>query len=194
MKKIILFFVFATIFNLAASAQAVSSKEKRFLKWFFTENLKVKDKEIFYLDQNHVGFAEELKKSFDKDTLRGFKFNTLVNEIVYTKKEKVFVLNEIEKIKKQTLPDHILPFAKSISQDSLNQLFKGMNKGWENMYKKGIRGYYQFHKPIFFRKGTFCIFQYGYSCGFLCGYGSTSVYKKTEKGWEEFIEFSNWVS
>lgn len=192
MKKITILIICTTIFNLTTSAQTISSKEKQFLRWFFTENLKVKDKKIFYLDQNPTGIAEELKKSFDTDTLKGFKFNSLVNEIVYTKKEKEFVLNEIDKIKKQILPDHILPFTKSISQDSLNQLFKG--KGWEEVYKKGIKGYYQFHKPIFFRNGTFCIFEYGYNCGFLCGYGSTSVYKKTDEGWEEFIQFSNWVS
>ncbi len=194
MKKIIHLFIIALIFNFAASAQTVSSKEKQFLKWFFTENLKVKDKKIFYLDQNPADLAEELKKSFDKDTLKGYKFNTLVNEIVYIKKEKEFILNEIEKLKKVTLPDNILPFAKMISKDTLNNIFNDRTKGWNYAYKNGIKGYYHFTKPIFFRNSTFCIFEYGYSCGNLCGYGTTSVYKKTENGWIEFLQLENWIS
>lgn len=182
----------ATMFNLVASAQNISAKEKQFLTWFFTKKLQIKDKEIFYVDKNSEGIVRELKKHLDKDTLKSYKFNRLTDELIYTRQEKKAVLRAIEKIKTQTLPDHILPFAKTITNDSLSQIFNG--KGWDNAYKKGLHGYYQFHKPIFFRNGTLCIFQYGYSCGNLCGQGNTCIYKKTDKGWEEFIQFENWVS
>lgn len=140
---------------------------------------------------------QELTKYFSKDTLTGFILSRDVKispQIIYLKNEKKYVLDEIEKLKKETLPDNILPFAKIISQDTLNTIFKDRIHGWNNAYKKGINGYYRFNKPIFFRNGTYCIFEYGYSCGNLCGYGTTSVYKKTDTGWVEFLQFSNWVS
>ncbi|ARS42780.1 hypothetical protein CA265_25190 [Sphingobacteriaceae bacterium GW460-11-11-14-LB5] len=197
MKKATILLVFFTLSSLVTLAQKSSKIEKQFLEWFFIKNLKIKDDHILYVSKSSVYTIKEMKKYFDKDTLTGLILSrkiTVAPQIIYTKNERKYVVRKIEKLETETLPDNILPFAKIISSDTLNHIFNDRTKGWNYAYKKGIKGYYHFTKPIFFRNGTLCIFDYGYGCGNLCGYGNTSVYKKTEDGWILCLQLDNWIS
>lgn len=59
--------------------------------------------------------------------------------------------------------------------------------------EKSIREY-SITKPIFLRKGKYCLFYYSYVCGPLCGQGIFAIYKKTNGKWERWIVLTEWNS
>lgn len=53
---------------------------------------------------------------------------------------------------------------------------------------------YNIVPPVYFHNNNYCIFYFGYSCGWLCGQGRISVYKKTSSGWQLWSVLMDWYS
>ena len=172
-------------------------KEKEFLTWFFTKRIKAKESILYVPAYWHNGISE-IKESLNGDTVYN-KVGVIgkddkLNGLVLSKKERKFVDRKIEELRKQSLPDRLLPNARRISQDTIDYYLADRGYGWYKLYEKKIHGYYSLTKPIFLRKNTICIFTYGYSCGYLCGNGGTSVYRLEKGEWKEWIFLSYWIS
>lgn len=109
--------------------------------------------------------------------------------------EMKYVNAEIDKMANHKWGSNLFPDSRIISTDTVNAVFKDWkHRGWNYMYKMGIHKLYTFSKPILLRKGTFCLFYYGYGCGSLCGYGEFALYKKESGKWVRWVAISSWIS
>jgi len=191
MKNILLFFVLFLSFHSTRS-QALS-QEKQFLTWFFTAGQNKNKKDFLYVSEQTKYTTDNLRETILKDTLKSTWGTT--DRLVLTKREKDYLKKSIDKMESDISLNDIFPNAKIITQDTLDMYFKKYKPlGWEMLYNKNIHGFYSLNTPIFLRKGTVCIFQYGYYCGSLCGNGEIAVYVKDKTGWKYFFNLSNWVS
>ena len=51
-----------------------------------------------------------------------------------------------------------------------------------------------FSLPIFLRNYSYCIFYSDNHCGWLCGGGRLTLYKKINNRWQELKSYCNWIS
>lgn len=81
-----------------------------------------------------------------------------------------------------------------VEKDTVNKLFRQMQKPWE-LYDKYFNGrLYSFSKPVFFRGNTLCLFYFGYDCGSRCGFGDFGVYELKDGEWKYKFTLSRWIS
>lgn len=186
---IVIFFAYSTIAN-----GQLNKHQKKFIETFLNQRGKPKYP-IYFLANNH---DSALREALKPDTLidrmlYGGRDNPQ-NKLILTKKEKKDILSHLNKLKHFKWKDQFIPGLKLISRDTVDYYLKDRVYGWQRMYDKGIAGYYSFSNPIFLRNETFCIFQYDYSCGSLCGDGTIMVYRKEKGKWKAYINLANWVS
>ncbi len=119
----------------------------------------------------------------------------VVDSLILTKKEKEYIINELEKQVDTSLWNNIqISNAKSISRDAIDDIFKDRNKGWQYFYKNYGSSFSSFSLPIFFRKKNLCAFYYDNSCGGLCGGGGFDIFKKVNGKWFKWFNLYTWES
>jgi hypothetical protein len=90
--------------------------------------------------------------------------------------------------------NQLFPKIKIVNSDTIRKIFENKSQGWEYFYQHvGHRADY-FSAPVFFNNYTSCLFYSGYSCGFLCAYGSLILYKKEGNHWTEVKSYCTWIS
>jgi hypothetical protein len=82
--------------------------------------------------------------------------------------------------------------------DPVYELFAKKGDGWAFFYKNIGHGigssFYSFSMPVFLRDYTYCIFYYDVKCGWLCGDGHMTLYKKEDGKWIRVKHYCQWIS
>ncbi|MEE1945649.1 hypothetical protein VRU48_11075 [Pedobacter sp. KR3-3] len=129
------------------------------------------------------------------DSGAGFNcLDGLKEDSLLTKAELDYVIQQSTQppIKKWTTD--LIPNTKLISADTISQIFNDRKKGWDYFYKKIGRSVSSYSAPIFLRNNTYCLFYNSNGCGWLCGTGRLSLYKKEGKQWKIVKTYCNWIS
>jgi hypothetical protein len=117
------------------------------------------------------------------------------DSLVITTKERQYITTQIDKMGSSVWGKNELANFKMITADTVNAIFANRKRdGWAEMQKRGVARIYNFSGPIFLRNDTFCLFYYGYSCGWRCGHGEVAVYKKVNGRWEHWSTLMSWNS
>jgi hypothetical protein len=98
------------------------------------------------------------------------------NDVTYIREQSLFQKDSI-------LHPTDIP-RKKIERKYIDQLLGSLDieTYWEEIYKLGS-GYYSLNLPLFSIDKTVAIFRYSYSCGSLCAFSGTGVYKKVNGKW-----------
>jgi hypothetical protein len=194
MKNIFVIFSLITMLSSFAANAQFNKQEKRFLHWFLNK-YKQSKKPILYVPNQDISKMLDLIKADTLLDIWGFAGdNQPQHKLVLTKNEKRYVAAELNQLRGMEWVDHLLPGARLLSQDTVNYYLGDKIYGWQRMYDRGIYGFYTFSKPVFLRNETFCIFQYDFNCGVLCGSGKITVYRKVNGKWTHYINLYNWIS
>ncbi len=140
--------------------------------------------------QEPIILGDKVNKNDDFSCLEHLKKDT----ITFTKAEITFITSQSKSplIKKWT--KELIPNAKLIEGDTITQIFKNYNKGWAYFYKHIGKAYHSFSAPIFIRNYQYCIFYSSFSCGYLCGEGELTLYKKDGTTWKKIKTYCDWIS
>jgi hypothetical protein len=186
---IVVLLAFSTVVN-----GQLNKHQKKFIETFLNERGRTKYPIYFLANNNNSALLEALKPDTLVDRMLYGGRDKPQNRLILTKKEKKDILFHLNKLKHLSWKDQFIPGLKLISRDTVDYYLKDRIYGWQRMHDKGISGYYSFSNPIFLRNETFCIFQYDYSCGSLCGQGKIMVYRKENGRWKPYLNLGNWMS
>ena len=97
-----------------------------------------------------------------------------------------------------------------IPRDSIDSIFSGrhgndtvvsgkprpmpVHDAWQVFYHRYGGGYTGLSAPIFLRDYTYCLFYSANSCGWLCGSGNWSLYRKENGRWKWVRSWCQWIS
>jgi len=153
--------------------------------------------------QKSIAFIKEIKQqelsgtSFilvDKPSL--FEYfdcipDLLADTATYTKEEISFIKDKKYPSLEKWTKDFFIN-VKLISSDTINAIFK--DRWWDYFYKHIGPGFTTFSTPIFLRNDTYCLFYSDHHCGWLCGGGQVTLYKKEKNKWISVKSYCNWIS
>jgi len=192
--RILIFFTLSLI-SLASYSQAANTT--KLLNKAIQDSISYRNKAI--------AFIKEVRKDNLKDTSfilvdKPFNYNTFTcfeelskDVSTFSKQELQFIRNKkFHSISSWAMDD--FTNIKQVKKDSLNSIFAGKGDGWEYFYTHFGKGFHSFSYPIFLRNDNYCIFYFDNSCGWLCGVGWLSLYKKVNDKWVELKTYCNWVS
>jgi hypothetical protein len=114
--------------------------------------------------------------------------------LTFTKSEIDYILKKSKNSSIKKWTKELVPVAKLINGDTINQIFKNGEKGWTYFYKKIGRDFTSFSAPIFLRNNKYCIFYSAIHCGWLCGGGQLILYKREGAEWKIVKSYCNWIS
>lgn len=106
-------------------------------------------------------------------------------EFIFQPNEKKYLMDEFFKNKIFPLDELKTKSYRIVPVDSLRKQHRF--DFWEQYSKLYKSAYYTVSNPIFFRNNKYCLIEYGYSCGPLCGENNLVIYKKIKGRWKEFI-------
>mgnify|MGYP000128345451 FL=1 len=106
-------------------------------------------------------------------------------EFIFQPNEKKFLMDEFIKNKIFPLDELKIKSYRIVPVDSLRKLHRF--DFWEQYMKLYNSAYYTVSYPIFFRNNKYCLVEYGYRCGSLCGETKLVIFKKIKGVWREFI-------
>ncbi|RZK71014.1 MAG: hypothetical protein EOO85_20415 [Pedobacter sp.] len=187
--------IFVAFLSVSTIANGQLNKpQKKFIETFLNERGKKKYPIYFLANNQNRELFDALKSDTLVDKLLLGGRDKPQNKLILTKKEKKEISFHLNKLKQLNWKDEFIPGVKLLSRDTVKYYLKDITYGWQRMDDRGIAGYYSFSNPIFLRNETFCIFQYDYNCGRLCGEGTIMVYRKEKGKWKAYINLANWVS
>lgn len=181
--------VFATVFLLLGFyAQKETTQD----------NITTPDSAYFKQTADFIkAFAPQEKSMLsDKpDNAEGFDcLDDLKKDPFFTKAELAYITQQSKQPPIEKWTAELIPNTNFVSADTINQIFKDRQKGWDYFYKKFGRGFYSYSAPIFFRNNTYCVFYTSHHCGWLCGGGRLNLYKKEGNKWKIVKSYCNWIS
>ncbi len=168
--------------------------------------MKTYNRNVFYSIRNDsVTYIDSLGKrmiiaksaTYRLNTLNKWRLEGIVSDsIVITDQERVYINSEIDKMQ----PGHLwgkgfLGDAERVSDPAIKKITSN-TKGdpWHELRGKGFDKSYYFSVPIYLRNDTYCLFYYGYSCGWRCGYGEVAIYKQVNGKWTHWSKLTSWQS
>lgn len=82
-----------------------------------------------------------------------------------------------------------------LHKDTVNKIYSTHAGEIDSYLAKtyGDRRIFFLSKPIFLRNDTICIFEDDMDCGFLCGGGNLTIYRKVKDRWNRYMTLSEWV-
>ena len=90
---------------------------------------------------------------------------------------------------------------KTVNRDTIDRIFKDDiafprddSKGWGYFYRNFGDNLNRFSLPVFFKNDTYCLFYSSVECGWLCGGGSLTLYKKIGEKWVKVKSYCEWIS
>lgn len=167
------------------------------------EAMKVYKAGVFY-GMSHDALNDDNKKILipmpqpkyrDNHKTASEKGKPMIDTLILSQNEVLFIQNELSKMAVYKWPEHIINGAELIPTEKVNKIFAdNIFKGWAFLKAKHIDRLYSFAPPIFLRNDTYCLFYYGYGCGDLCGEGEFALYKREKGKWVKIMSLSSWVS
>lgn len=106
-------------------------------------------------------------------------------EFIFQPNEKKYLMGEFFKNKTFPLDELKTKSYRIIQVDSLRKQHRF--DFWEQYSKLYNCSYYTISYPVFFRNNKYCLMEYGYRCGSLCGETKLVIFKKIKGIWKEFI-------
>ncbi len=150
-------------------------KDKRYRIYLVSEMLEYNLNEVKkYVD---IGFfIKRMSDENDKD---------ISDTIKLTKKDKDSIYLKLNKLKefKWTSTD-----AKKLNLDRIEVIKFDSSRSSSLEY--AIK--YHIVPPIYFHDNNYCLLNFSYSCGGLCGHGQITIYKKTVDGWKRWYNLTLW--
>jgi hypothetical protein len=150
-------------------------KDKRYRILLVSEMLEYNLNEIKkYVDRGF--FIKRMSDENDKDISDTIKLNTQDKDTIYLKLDK---LKEF----KWTSTD-----AQKLNLDRIEVI--GFDSSRSDRLEYAIK--YHIVPPIYFHNNTYCLLNFSYNCGGLCGHGQITIYKKTTDGWKRWNNLAWW--
>lgn len=106
-------------------------------------------------------------------------------EFIFKPNEKKYLMDEFFKNKTFPLDELKAKSYRIVPVDSLRKQHRF--DFWEQYSKLYNSAYYTVSNPVFFRNNKYCLMEYGYRCGSLCGETKLVIFKKIKGIWKEFI-------
>jgi hypothetical protein len=155
--------------------------------------------------QKSIEFIRQVKKRELNDTTfilsdKPFTFEyfecmeELLNDTsTYSQKEMAYIKQK-KYLSLSKWTNECFPKIKLIRSEIIDSLFKNRLEGWSFFHNKIGHSFNIFSLPIFLRNYSYCIFYSDNHCGWLCGGGRLTLYKKINNKWEEFKSYCDWIS
>src|ERR1700744_1814089 len=117
----------------------------------------------FYVDRFPANQLDEMKKMLNKDTIHSNSWNWHDRTFfVFSKSEREFIVNELEKIKNFRWQNGLIADYKMLTQDTVDNIFNDKYRWWPYFNNHYGVFFYQFSKPIFLRNHTVCVYYQEY--------------------------------
>lgn len=199
MKKSILITVFL-VCTLALISFQKEESETEFLKQIIVQE---RDS-IIYIKESW-GW-EKMKEKLNLKKFRDYNLNNN-NSIELSDTEYDYIINEINVNKNHVWDSNLVKNSESVNQNDVESYLKKKNQPAKLEFEEHLKlndtsavlklknkeyFAYSFSKPIFFRKGKFCIFSYNMVTGDnLSNYKQVAFYKKVRGKWIMWLEIYN---
>lgn len=132
-----------------------------------------------YSDSFYKGMVEDMRKILRRDTI-------ISKELILTSADRLQINYALAEMDKPIWKSGLFDNTKMMSGDTIENIFKDREKGWDFFYKHYGNKIYSFSKPIFLRDHTICFFYQDYGCGWLCAQGEFAIYRKRNGKWEKW--------
>lgn len=201
MKKSILITTFLLCILTLISSQKVESKtETEFLKQVIVQE---RDS-VIYIKESW-GW-EKMKEKLNRKKFYDYNLNNN-NSIELSDSEYDYIINEINTSKNHIWDSNLVKNSESVNQNDVELYLKRKNQPAKLELEERLKlndtsavvelknkeyFAYSFSKPIFFRKGKFCIFSYNMiTRDNLGNYKQVAFYKKVKGKWVEWLQIYN---
>lgn len=199
MKKSILITALLVCTLTLISSQKIES-ETEFLKQVIVQQ---RDS-IIYIKESW-GW-EKMKEKLNRKKFRDYNLNNN-NSIELSDTEYNYIINEINTNKNHVWDSNLIKNSESVNQNDVESYLKKKNLPAKLEFEEQLKlndtsavvelknktyFAYSFSKPIFFRKGKFCIFSYNMVTGDnSSNYKQVAFYKKVRGKWIVWLEIYN---
>lgn len=161
--------------------------------------------QIIYTDKISKVESDKIKSRIKKTTIYDISTNRNQKWIALTRKEKKYIFDELELIKKPFWNNNLFPASRLIKEDEVNSYLKKTTQEYLENYNNPsntgadrmtmVKNYqkptvFKFTNPIYLRNRTYCLLYYSLVCGFPCGFDELSFYKIENNTWTKWIVVS----
>jgi hypothetical protein len=158
--------------------------------------------QIIYTDKINSVEIYKVKLKLDKNTVTGTTNDTRQNSIILTRKERIYLQDQLEALANPYWNENLFPNSKLIKEEDLLSYFKGAYQAYsENLSNPNnsesdksnlIKNYqqpsvFEFSNPIYLRDNSICLVYMMYLCGNPCGTKELCFYKKENNKWGKWI-------
>jgi hypothetical protein len=141
---------------------------------------------IIYV-RNELPFSKDAKTILLTQRLRGTDTEPNNNVFRLNRNDKKLIRKQIESQKVGIWPDSLFANSKGIYSDSLYNILRGKDKGWQYFLQHFGPKYFEFSIPILLRNNAIAIFTIIDMSGPSSGIYLMYVYKKAGNQWKKFV-------
>ena len=198
MKNFIFYFAF-TLIAFSAYAQ-VKPDEVKFLESLLRKTLP--EGEIVYTNKINESQLQRVEAHIKPGVIQGAGTETKRNSISLSRKEKKYILSQLEIYTKPFWGDNLFAKSKMIPEDSIASYMKKVYQEYsesfinpnnsDNDKAEIMKNYprpnlFEFSRPIYLRNNSICLVLISYRCGNPCGFDELCFYKKVNDVWTKFV-------
>ena len=191
-SRVMKYTCFLLLFFMPAVMRAQTGKEGiQFIEYLIRQ--KQDTARIIYIDSiKAFDKIESIKQKLAKRRFKGFG-REKDNSIVLTKTERAYIFNQLDAFKNQVWDDSLFAYSIRISENDCSRYLRQFALARQLGRLESGNQYWSFTRPVFIRDGSVALIGIVYMCGGLCGEEELGFYKKTDNGWQRWVEVSGGV-
>lgn len=162
--------------------------------------------QIIYTDKISKGEHDRIKSRIKKTTIYDISTNRNQKWITLTRKEKIYIFEQLEIINKPFWKENLFPESRLIKDDEVNSYLKKTTQDYLENYNNPnntgtdrmtmVKNYqkpavFKFAKPVYLRNRTLCLIYSSFICGNPCGFDELSFYKIENNTWTKWVVVSH---